>query len=209
MMPPFRTVLIDDHRIFSDGLNLILSHSPDFTVVEQVFDSRLAYDVCCRQKPDLVLVDYNMPHLDGVAVVEQLGKLTHPCRIVVISMYADKAEIARFRALNVDGYMAKTIPADRLLALLDRVMQGERVIESDLPNEPSASLPDQLRLRHQLTKREVEILKGVKQGLTTEQIAAQLSLSYFTVQTHRKNINRKLPFESQKEFYDFLETLAD
>ena len=207
MMPPFRTVLIDDHRVFSDGLRLILSHSADFTVVEQVFDSRLAYDACLQQKPDLVLVDYNMPHLDGVAVIEQLGQLTHPCRIVVISMYAEKAEIARFRALNVDGYLAKTIPADRLLALLDRVMQGERIIESDLPTGQPAPLPDYFRLRHKLSKREVDILNGLKQGLTTEQIAVQLGLSYFTVQTHCKNISRKLSFTTQTELYEFLNTL--
>lgn len=209
MMPPFRTVLIDDHRVFSDGLNLILSHSPDFTVVEQVFDSRRAYDACLQQKPDLVLVDYNMPHLDGVAVVKQLGQLTHTCRIVVISLYADKEEIARCRALKVDGYLAKTIPADRLLALLGRVMQGEQVIETDLPNETPGSLPDHWRLGPRLTKREVDILMGMKQGLTTEQIAVQLELSYFTVQIHRKNISRKLPFLTEKELYEFLEVLAD
>ena len=208
-MNPYRTVLIDDHQLFNDGLRLILSHSPRFEVVAQVFDSRRACETCAKLQPDLVLVDYNMPHLDGEAIVAQLRQLPQTCRIVIISMYAEKKEIARFKALHVDGFMAKTVPAERLVALLERVMQGEQIIETDVRQPEPLTLPDHFQLRQLLTKREIEILKGVKQGLTTEQIATALGLSYFTVQTHRKNISRKLPFPTQKEWFDFLETLAD
>ncbi|MBC7570316.1 MAG: response regulator transcription factor [Spirosoma sp.] len=207
-MNPYRTVLIDDHQLFNDGLRLILSNSPQFEVVAQVFDSRRAYDTCARHQPDLVLVDYNMPHFNGEAVVAQLQQLPKTCRIVIISMYAEKKEIARFKALNVDGFIAKTVPAERLLTLLDRVMQGEQIIETDALKPEPLTVSDHFRLKQLLTKREIEILKGVRQGLTTEQIASKLSLSYFTVQTHRKNISHKLPFSTKKEFYDFLELLA-
>lgn len=203
---PTRTVLIDDHRLFNDGLSLVLRESPDFAVVEQVYDSRLALDTCIRQQPGLILVDVNMPHLDGLAVVKQVRQLPNPARIVVISMYAEKREIARFDELRVDGYIAKTVAADRLLTLLRQVMAGERIVETDSPLLP---LPDDdLRDRYGLTRRELEILKRVKQDMTTEQIAADLCLSYFTVQTHRKNIGQKLPFTSKKQFYDFLDSLV-
>lgn len=199
-----RTILIDDHRLFNDGLSLVLRESPDFTVVEQVYDSRLALNACSRHVPDLVLVDFNMPHFDGLAVVKQLRQLPFQVKIVVISMYAEKREIARFDALRVDGYIAKTVTADRLLTLLRRVMVGEQVVETDTPFLPQENVRDS----YGLTKREIEILKRVKQDMTTEQIADELCLSYFTVQTHRKNISQKLPFTSKKEFYDFLETLT-
>lgn len=204
---PIRTILIDDHRLFNDGLSLVLRGAPDFVVVDQIYDSRDALAACVQHAPDLVLVDFNMPHYDGLAVVNQLRQLPTPCKVVVISMYAEKREIARFNALNVDGYIAKTVAADRLLTLLRQVMQGERVIETDLPESPAPLPSDEFRLKYGLTKREVEILKRVKQGLTTEQIADELCLSFFTVQTHRKNINQKLPFNTKKDFYDFLETL--
>jgi len=86
-------------------------------------------------------------------------------------------------------------------------MQGERVIETDVPDKQPIAPTDYFRLRHKLTKREVDILKGVKQELTTRQIAEQLGLSYHTVQTHRKNINGKLPFKTDKEFKAFLDQL--
>lgn len=203
----YRTILIDDHRLFNDGLSLVLRESPDFTVVEQVYDSRLALEACRRQVPELVLVDFNMPHLDGLAVVEQLQQLPGGCKIVIISMYAEKREIDRFRALHVDGYIAKTVAADHLLRLLRQVMQGKKVIQTDTEIHPAPLPSELLQTNHGLTKRELEILKRVKQGMTTEQIAESLSLSYFTVQTHRKNIGQKLPFTTKKEFYDFLETI--
>ena len=204
---PIRTILIDDHRLFNDGLSLVLRESPDFVVVEQVYDSREAFATCFKHAPDLILVDFNMPYLDGLAVVKQLQQLSVPCKVVVISMYAEKREIARFDALNIAGYIAKTVAADRLLTLLKQVMQGQRVIETDTPESPTPLPGDGFRLKYGLTKREVDILKRVKQGLTTEQIADELCLSFFTVQTHRKNITQKLPFNTRKDFYDFLETL--
>lgn len=202
---PTRTILIDDHRLFNDGLSLVLRESPDFDVVAQVYDSRTALAVCTQHQPGLILVDFNMPHVDGLAVVQQVKALPNPARIVVISMYAEPREIARFDALRVDGYIAKTVAADRLLTLLGQVMAGERVVETDTPAPVHA--PDTVRPGYGLTKREIEILKRVKLDMTTEQIANQLCLSYFTVQTHRKNISQKLPFTTKKEFYDFLESL--
>lgn len=208
-MKPYRTILIDDHQLFSNGLSLILNNSPNFVVVEQVYDSRLAYEVCAQHQPDLVLIDYNMPHLDGLDVVEQLRQLPTPCCLVIISMYAEKTEIARFVALGVNGYFAKTTPGERLVELLKQVMQGERIIEIDLPNAQSAPPPDHFRLRHKLSDREMDILNGLKQELSTKQIAVQLGLSPHTVQTHRKNINRKLRFKTEKEFNAFLDSLED
>jgi DNA-binding NarL/FixJ family response regulator len=207
MTTPYRTILIDDHQLVSDGLKTILNNTPDFVVVEQVFDSQLACEVCAQHEPDLVLVDFNMPKLDGLAVVQQIQQLPFRCRLVVVSMYAEQPEITRFKVLNVDGYLAKSISAEQLLASLRRVMQGERVFVSDtVPSSPA--LPaDYFWLNYQLTRREVDILKRIKAGLSSEQIAVALELSYHTVQAHRRNINRKLPFKTDKELYDFLNTL--
>ncbi len=209
MKKPYRTVLIDDHQLFNDGLSLILNNSPDFTVVAQVVDSQLAREACDQHRPDLVLVDFNMPNLDGLGVVAQIRQLPFRCRIVVVSMYAEQPEIARFMALNVDGYLAKTIPAGQLLESLQRVMQRERVFLSDKLPVRSTLPPDYFWLNYQLTRREVDILKQIKAGLSSEQIAVALELSYHTVQTHRRNINRKLPFKTDKEFYDFLNRLGE
>lgn len=201
-----KTIIVDDHHLFNDGLSLILKESGVFQVIGQVYDSRQALHTCQVLMPDLVLVDYNMPQLNGLEVVAQLKSLLPKPRIVIISMYAQKREISRFAAAQVDGYLTKTTPAAELILSLQKIMAGDRILRVDQPGKES-SVKDFFALRHQLTKREYEIVLALKAGNTTEQIAQKLGLSYLTVETHRKNINAKLKLGNKQEFYDFLQSL--
>jgi DNA-binding NarL/FixJ family response regulator len=196
-------LIIDDHQLFNDGLALILKEAQDFNIVGQVYDSRQALYQYQALSPDLVLVDFNMPHFDGLAVVKQLNALSNKHKIVVISMYADSKEILMFKELGVNGYLPKTTPAEELRDDLRRVVAGELVFKSLRTDKPPI-VKDDFALKYRLSKREIEILKTLKQGHTTEEVANLLNLSYFTVETHRKNINQKLNFKNKQEFYDFL-----
>lgn len=199
------TIIIDDHSLFNDGLSLILKES-GFKVVEQVYDSRQAYFKCYSLRPSLVIIDYNMPHLNGLEVVKQINSLDYDCKIVIVSMYADKKEIALFKDQGVDGYINKTTPAPDLIRALNAILKGEKVFISNAIVKPELQ-KDEFEKKHRLTKRELEILKLIKDDYTTEQIATSLSLSFYTVETHRKNIKHKLNFETKQEYYDFLKSL--
>lgn len=199
-------LIIDDHQLFNDGLALILKESKDFRIVGQVYDSRDALYQFQVLNPDLVLVDFNMPYLDGLQVVKQLNTLNHKCKVVVISMYADSKEILLFKELEVNGYLPKTTPAKELREALREIMTGKLVFKS-LKAEKATVAKDSFALKYHLSKREIEILKALKQGNTTEQVAQLLNLSFFTVETHRKNINQKLNFKNKQEFYDFLKEM--
>lgn len=199
-----KVIIIDDHSLFNDGLGLILKESGSFEVIEQVYDSRQAYYKCFSLQPQLVIVDFNMPHLNGLEVVKQLKTLPHFCKIVVVSMYADKREISLFEEMGIDGYLTKTTPAAEIITSLKKILNGEKQINTGGIEKKALYEKDYFALKHQLTKREVEILKTLKKGYTTEQVAEVLGLSFYTVETHRKNINQKLKFKTKKEFYDFL-----
>jgi DNA-binding NarL/FixJ family response regulator len=201
-----QTVIIDDHTLFNDGLSLILKESGSFRVIEQIYDSRQAYFKCFSLMPQLIIIDYNMPYLNGLEVVKQLKTLESDAKIVIVSMYAEKREIALFEEIGVDAYITKTTPANELIAILKKVMQGEKIFESSFNNKPIIE-KDAFALKHHLTKREMEILKLIKKEYTTEQIATTLNLSFYTVETHRKNVNQKMKFKTKKEFFDFLETI--
>lgn len=205
---PIKTsvLIIDDHMLFNEGLSLILKESASFEVIGQVYDSREAQFEYHKLMPQLVLVDYNMPHLNGLEVVKQLKAQNSTSKIVVISMYADYREIAKFKEVGVDGYITKTTPSTDLINSLEKIMKGESVF-TQLNEGKVAYEKDSFALKNKLTKREIEVLKVLKKGLTTEQIAQELSLSFYTVETHRKNINHKLNLKTKKEFYDFLETI--
>ncbi|MFY7827455.1 MAG: response regulator [Flectobacillus sp.] len=202
-----KVIIVDDHSLFNDGLGLILKESGDYEVLAQIYDSRKAYQECNTLLPELILVDYNMPFVDGLVLVKQLRTLVHRSKIVVISMYADRREIEAFKAFEIEGYLSKTSPSAEILLSLKKIMNGESVFQ--VKQEKSTNLEkDFFSLKKLLTKREVEILKALKKGYTSEQVAQELCLSYYTVETHRKNINQKLKFNSKKEFYDFLDTIA-
>lgn len=201
-----RTVIIDDHALFNEGLALILKESGSFEVVGQIYDSRQAVYQCQTLVPQLVLVDYNMPHLNGLEVVKQLRNLPSKPRIVIISMYADKQELKLFAEANVEGYLTKTTSSAELVESLKKVMAGDKIISVGRQQKES-NVKDFFALKHQLTKREYQIVLGLKDGKTTEQLAQDLGLSYLTVETHRKNINAKLKLNSKNEFYDFLQSI--
>jgi DNA-binding NarL/FixJ family response regulator len=201
-----KTIIVDDHSLFNDGLRLILKESRAFDVIEQIYDSRQAYPKCIELMPALIIVDYNMPHLNGLEVVKQLKSIQYDKKVVIVSMYADKKELALFEAVGVDGYVTKTTPAKLLVASLKKILAGEKVFVSNNFNKEVAD-KDSFARTHQLTKRETEILKLVAKDYTTEQIANALGLSFYTVETHRKNIKQKLNFDSKHDFYDFLQEL--
>ena len=147
-----RTVIIDDHSLFNDGLSLILKESGMFEVVRQVYDSRQAMYACQSVVPQLILIDYNMPHLNGLEVVEQLKTLLNKPRIVIISMYAERKELKLFSAARVDGYLAKTTPASELIVSLVKIMAGDKIMTVG-SQQKEGSVKDFFALKHQLTKR--------------------------------------------------------
>ena len=198
-----KVIIIDDHSLFNDGLTLILKESGVFDVIEQVYDSRQAYFKCFSLLPELIIIDYNMPYLNGLEVVKQLNTMSHGYKIVIVSMYAEKREIALFEEAGISGYLTKTTPAVEIISSLKKIVGGEKIINSGIEKK-AAYEKDFFALKHHLTKREVEILKALKQGNTTEQVANVLGLSYYTIETHRKNINQKLKFKTKNEFYEFL-----
>jgi DNA-binding NarL/FixJ family response regulator len=202
-----KVIIVDDHRLFNDGLSLILKEESDYFEVEkQIFDSRQAEYYCLNINPDLVLVDFNMPHLNGLAVVKQLKTLSANFKIVVISMYAENKEIKQFKDAGVDGYLTKIMPAFELIVALKKILSGEKIFDTGIPQKQLLE-QDSFAKQYQLTKREIEILRVLKKGFTTEQVAKDLNLSFYTVETHRKNINQKLQFKTKKEFYEFLDTV--
>ncbi|MFN8357686.1 MAG: response regulator transcription factor [Spirosomataceae bacterium] len=201
-------LIIDDHQLFNDGLALILKEAKDFKIVGQVYDSRQALYQCQTFNPDVVLVDFNMPYLDGLEVVKQLKAYAFKCKVVVISMYADSRELMLFKELGVNGFLPKTTPAGELRAALRDIVAGEQVFKSISVDKPE-SIKDDFVLKYRLSKREVEILKALKEGNTSEQVAERLHLSYFTVQTHRRNINQKLNIKTQQDLFDFLKDFND
>ncbi|HAK78991.1 MAG TPA: hypothetical protein DCM71_19300 [Runella sp.] len=181
------TIIVDDHTLFNNGLCLILNESHQFNVIEQVYDSRQAYSKCFLLRPALVILDYNMPYLNGLEVTKQIKALPYGCKVVVVSMYADGKELSLLQEIGVDGYVAKTTASPLLVDALSRTLKGERLFITDTFGKTVAS-----ENKQQLTKRETQVLELEQEQYTTLQIASALALSVYTVETHQKNIRQKM-----------------
>lgn len=201
---PVRVLIVDDHRLFNDGLRAMLADEARLAVVAQVYDSRQAKRQVHLLTPDLVLLDFNMPHLDGLSLTRQLMKEFSGIKILILSMYAEQRYIADFRKAGAKGYLLKTATRQEVVAAALTVAEGGTCFAS-LPGTTAGNnhSGDEFLKRFRLTPREVEVIRQVRAGLSSQQIADTLCVSFYTVETHRRNIHLKLGITNSQELVRF------
>jgi DNA-binding NarL/FixJ family response regulator len=148
--------------------------------------------------PDLILLDINMPYMDGLQAVTEIRKKLPNIKVVFISMYHDAKIIAFCKQNNINGYLPKDITSNVLKSSIDSVIKGDVIylFEKNLEKQSLKSPDDNFIHKFKLSPKEIEIIHLIKKGLTSKQIGQTLFSSEFTIETHRKNIFRKLNVKS-------------
>jgi DNA-binding NarL/FixJ family response regulator len=197
-----RIIIVDDHRLFNDGLCGMLKSEEGVNVLAQVYDSREAEEAIRELHPDVVLVDFNMPHLNGIELTKLLVSQSKETKVLILSMYNEEMYIDRFKRSGCKGYIFKTASLQEVVAAIRAVHSGEL----HFPDLPKKNIhKDDLFLKKlKLSSREMEVVRLVKTGLTTKEIADQLNISFYTVETHRKNIKLKIGVEGEAAFLRFV-----
>ncbi|MFD2573549.1 response regulator [Spirosoma soli] len=198
-------LIADDHQLFSDGLRTLLTTNTEtFTVVGQVYDGRDVIPVIHKLQPDLVLLDINLPHRNGLDIARQIQREFIHVRTVIITMYNYQKLYSELRAIGVAGYLLKSASSDQLLTCLRSVANGKPYYDY-LPSEQVIDPygDDKFIKQFNLTPREVEIINLIRNSLSNLQIANKLFLSEETVKTHRKNIYYKLGINKLSELIQF------
>lgn len=197
-----KVVIVDDHRLFNDGLCGMLKTQPGIEVLAQVYDPREAEKTILKLNPDVVLVDFNMPYLNGIELTEQLLKRSPDLKVLILSMYHEDMYIQRFRKSGSKGYLFKTASVEDVVgAILDVVAGGTHFPTSPRKNVHTS---DAFLKKLKLSGRELEVVRLVKEGLTTKEIANRLNISFYTAETHRKNIKLKIGVEGEAAFLKFV-----
>ena len=186
-------VVIDDHPFFRDGVTRGLVQSGQIKVLGDADNGRDGIDLIVREKPDVALVDYQMPDLNGLDVVHAIVREQLPTRIVLLSALTDSAVVFRALEEGANGYLSKDARRAEIVDAVLRVAKGNTVV----PPELAAGLVDQIRLRAQpdapvLSARENEVLRGFAEGLSIPQLASQLFIGTSTVKTHTQRLYDKL-----------------
>lgn len=188
-MTPIRIVLIDDHRIFREALQLELQRVSDIVIVGGAANAAEALVLVDTLLPDVVVLDVGLPDLSGVDLAAQLLRLVPNVKIVALSGYTEKFFVEAMLQAGAGAYIVKSAGGEDLLAAIRAVMAGETYLCADAsralkPNARCGNSP--------LTPREISVLRCVASGMRTAEIAGLLGISTGTVETHRKNIKAKL-----------------
>lgn len=197
-----KTIMIaDDHQLFLDGMIRILDDETDFTIIGAYNSSSKLFHALNNQQPDLIILDIQMPNKNGFDLCIQIKSRFPIIKILFISMLESADMIRNIKKIGANGFMSKTTDAFVVKKTIREILNGKDVF---LPIERKTSVEENLTVNiFSLSKREIEIISLIKKGLSSKQIADFLTISNYTVETHRKNIFRKLKVKSVSELVAF------
>lgn len=187
---PSTILLADDHAIFIQGLKAMLQGDERYKVVMDVRNGNEVLRVLSGISVDILILDLNMPGLDGFETLLQLREKKIKVKVVVLSGYRDPKIVKRLKSLGASAMVNKARTEEELFLALEAVSEGKEYFPEIL--EENEELSDSFIKRFKLTPRELEVLALVAQEMTSKEIADKLFISEETAKTHRKNLVRKL-----------------
>jgi len=193
MTQSIRIAIVDDHPMVAEGIQSILESYDDVEVIATLSDGREIIDSVETLNPDVILLDLNMPGIGGLSTTEILLERRPETRILILSMHDSPEYISSALSHGALGYVLKDVPTDEIKKAIDAIMAGERYL---CTGAKGALVPYDSADRQQLTNREQTILLQLAQGKSNRDVAEALDISVRTVETHRKNIKRKLGISS-------------
>ncbi|MCR9300500.1 response regulator transcription factor [Vibrio fluvialis] len=188
-----KLVLADDHRLMQDGLKSRLEREDNLSILACVGTGDDALDMTRKLKPDVLLLDINMPRMNGLEVLERIQKSNLSTSVIMLSMHDSKDYVIRAVKAGAKGYVLKDVSSDELVLAINQVAQGR----SYLCPQASDKLLEQFNEKpaerdETLSKRESDVLKAIVSGCGNKDIADTLHISVRTVETHRLRIKKKL-----------------
>jgi len=188
-----RVVVCDDHPLFREGMVRVLKASGGIEVVGEAADGRTALDTIRELKPDVAVVDYKMPGLDGVALAHAVTRDELPTKVLLVSAFDDSSIVYEALSAGALGFMSKEAPPEQVVDAVRAIARGEEVV----PPELARGLAGEVRKRAKgammvLTSRELEMVRFIADGLSVPDISRQIHLSPATVRTHIQKLYEKL-----------------
>jgi DNA-binding NarL/FixJ family response regulator len=186
-----KIIIVDDHTIFREGIKTMLTIEGIAEIIAEASDGKKFLDLLPKYKPDLVLMDISMPNMDGIEATKKAIEIFPDLKILTLSSFGDEKYYTKMIEAGVKGFLIKNTNIAELEQAITEVAAGGTWFSNELLRKVIASMNKGTAKVQDFSERELEILKLVCNGLTNEQIAEKVNLSYDTVRWHRSNLLTK------------------
>jgi NarL family two-component system response regulator LiaR len=194
-----RILIADDHSITRSGIKTVLSICDDLTLVGEAANGAEALDMCDKARPDVILMDVNMPVMDGVEATVKIKEKCPNIKIIALTSYVDKKLVTDMLKAGAISYVIKNISPDELVKAIRDAYLGKTTFSSEASKAVVEELTNPSSERFNLTGKEQKVLKLLSKGYSNENIAKELFISSHTVKFHISNILNKLGVASRTE----------
>ncbi len=204
-MHKIRILLADDHAVVREGTKELLEREADLEVVAEASDGKEAVQLAIRERPDVVVMDFAMPQLNGIEATRQIKAIAPGIAVLVLTAYDSDQYIFGFLEAGAAGYLLKDMHVDEVIKAIRAVYAGESALHPTVARRVIDRFvrPMEKRMQQdaldQLTERELEVLKLAAKGMSNREIAQELGISVRTVQTHLNNVFGKVDVGSRTE----------
>ncbi|MDJ1480691.1 response regulator transcription factor [Cytophagaceae bacterium YF14B1] len=190
-MSVISVIIVDDHPIVVEGLRSLLQHKPEITILNSFINGKDVLPYLNEHPADVVLLDINLPDISGIELCRQIKQTYPQTKVLALSNHSEHSMIAQMLQSGASGYLLKNAPADELLKAIEEITVKTVFLSSEVQKvllDAYSNTQDTIPV---LTRRELEILKWLADGHTTNAIADKLFISPLTVETHRRNLMQK------------------
>ncbi len=188
-------LIVDDHKLFAEGLRKLLELEHDIQIVGEASDGKEAIQKTLTLKPDIVIMDINMATLSGVEAAKEIKKVYPQCKIIIVTAYDDESYISSLGEVEIDGFVLKASGLKEILSAIRTVTQGDSYIDPKAATKILTIFHKRKTEKNKLsrlTQRELEVLYWLSHGLSNEEIAEKMILSTKTIRNHISHILKKL-----------------
>jgi DNA-binding NarL/FixJ family response regulator len=204
-------MIVDDHTLIRETWSFLLGKNENFDVVAECGDGERAIELARDKRPDVVLLDINMAPMSGFDVLKMIRKYSPSSKIIGVSMHSQPAYAKKMLRLGAKGYVTKNSPRQEMLEAIAEVSKNQVYVCQEVKN----ILSDQMLNGDQgnpdinnLSDREMQIVRALKEGLSSKEIASELNISLKTVEVHRHNILKKLKLKNTVSLINFINSQA-
>jgi len=203
-MQKISVLLVDDHQVIRKGLRLVLEDSGEVEVVGEASNGEEAIELTFQYAPDLVIMDLNLPGMDGIQAMKQIKDIKPDQRVLVLTMHEDSIYLDKVMAAGGNGFVLKRVADVELLSAIRAVHRGEFYVDTSfqkylVTRALNPEKPAKMKRNFELTTREKELLQLIALGYSNIEIADKLNISIKTVENHKTRIHDKLGVNSRSK----------